>query len=356
MSDTFKKFVTEHRSEFDAGEPGEDLLRRIDAQMELKDPSQISSSWLSRFKYLGFSASVLVVAVFMITKSSANSKQALTPNKKNPIMNASEEYPKTYQNGPQLNTGGNSRTKAAATPSGNRNRSQAPIPALGKEQGRQSKDPVARPVETNTPDQGKITSNASVSSLPKETGRSKADSVSEEKQRRLTGSTKTTTVSVPEESMKMNTYSGTICNNSSFCTLLQEFRFSGKIGMDGGQRRKRTIAYNKSVLKTISCSGLDSMKNINAIWLKGRTDKKITISIKKGFKNMVLVKKDGRELHPEAISHYYKGRFVISEYKGRYMNMMFTDKVELILFFKDAEEGDKIVIDGTIEAVIKDQP
>ena len=35
--------------------------------------------------------------------------------------------------------------------------------------------------------------------------------------------------------------------------------------------------------------------------------------------------------------------------------MIFNDKVELILFFKDVEEGDKIIIDGTIEAFVKNK-
>ena len=93
-----------------------------------------------------------------------------------------------------------------------------------------------------------------------------------------------------------------------------------------------------------------------AVWLKGKTDKKIALLVKEGFKNILLVKGDGRELTPEAISHYYSGLGVISGYTGKHFNMIFKNKVELILFFKDVEEGDKIVIDGTIEAVVKNQP
>jgi hypothetical protein len=80
------------------------------------------------------------------------------------------------------------------------------------------------------------------------------------------------------------------------------------------------------------------------------------LSVKKGFKNILLVKGDGRELAPEAISHYYSGLGVIADYNGKYLDMTFKDKVELILFFRDAEEGDKIVIDGLIEAVVKNTP
>ncbi len=57
-------------------------------------------------------------------------------------------------------------------------------------------------------------------------------------------------------------------------------------------------------------------------------------------------------MSPEAISHYYNGLGVISGYTGKHFDMIFKDKVELILFFSDVEEGDKISVDGIIEAVV----
>lgn len=149
----------------------------------------------------------------------------------------------------------------------------------------------------------------------------------------------------------MNWYSGTLYDGTSICSLLRAYKFPGQVRMDdnGSYTSHRTM-------KTISCSRLEAVNNITAVWLKGKTSKKITLSIKDGFKNILLLKSDGRKLSPEAVSHYYKGLGVISGYTGKYFDMIFKEKVELILFFKNAEEGDKIVIDGVIEAVVKNTP
>ncbi len=153
---------------------------------------------------------------------------------------------------------------------------------------------------------------------------------------------KKTELLIPAEPEKVNVYSGTIYDGSSLCEILRVYKFPGQVSMGG-------------TMKTTGCSRLENMNNMKAIWLKGKTDKKITLEVKEGFKNIKLVKSDGRELLPEAISHYYKGLGVISGYTGKYFNLVFKDKVELILFFKEAEEGDKIVIDGIIEAVLKNK-
>ena len=49
------------------------IEQKIDAKMEVKNISMISSSWLSKLKYIGLSASVLVVVIYFISKNVNNS-------------------------------------------------------------------------------------------------------------------------------------------------------------------------------------------------------------------------------------------------------------------------------------------
>ena len=43
MSDKLKKFVTEHKQEFDTGEPSKDLWKKIDRQIDVKKHYRITS-------------------------------------------------------------------------------------------------------------------------------------------------------------------------------------------------------------------------------------------------------------------------------------------------------------------------
>ena len=77
--------------------------------------------------------------------------------------------------------------------------------------------------------------------------------------------------------------------------------------------------------------------------------------IKKGFKNIFLVKPNGKKYNPVAISHYFRGRTVIQSI-GRSLSLGFKDKIELVLFFKNAQPGDKVIIDGTLQTTIREKP
>ena len=96
-----------------------------------------------------------------------------------------------------------------------------------------------------------------------------------------------------------------------------------------------------ATLKTVSCSNLQRRTNMNAVWLKGVTSKKLKLSLKKGFKNIVLINRNGEKITPIAISHYFKGLMVIT-YVGKNLDLVFKDKVELLLFFKKVEVGDNV--------------
>jgi hypothetical protein len=343
MSDKLKKFIREHRQEFDTNEPGKDLWGKIDAQIKVKSASKISSNWLSKYKYLGFGAGVLVVAVYFITKSLTDSSaNELTLNGKDSAVSNPEQYPKIDKNESGSITNENNTTKEVSDFSSGKHTFHDPLASSsnGIKQSTRSAHDSLWNVEKDS-----VLNERSVE--PGDIEKRKTTSTNEKK-------SKTPEIYLPEEPGEMNSYSGTLYDGSFLCEVLKAYKFHGKIKMTRDRNRSKLGV--KETLSTISCNRLEKTENIKAVWLKGKTDEKFSIPLKEGFKNIVLVKSDGREISPEAISHYYPGVGVITGYTGKSLDMVFTDKVELILFFKDVEEGDKIVIDGIIEAVVKNKP
>jgi hypothetical protein len=345
MIDKLKTFVRKHKQEFDSREPSQDLWKKIDARMEMKPQSSISSKWLSKLKYLGLSASVLMITVYIISRSIGNSSSGeLTQSKKDTAMHSLGQWVKANQNRTEVIAAKNSIPDPTDNPAGSENdfynNSETPeSPTVIKnitDDGR--KDSVkVRPNENLNSDQNKVKPEVHLSSMPKEEIQG-GNSASERKEINAAISPKKTEA-LTEISDKLNSYSCSIWDGSSFCAVIRNFKFPGQVSVDGN-------------IETTSCSKLGSINNLKAVRLKGRTAKKITLSLTEDFKNIVLQKSDGSKITPVAISHYYKGLGVISGYKGKRFQIIFKNKVELILFFRDVEVGDKIMIDKTIEAVV----
>ncbi len=348
MSDKLKKFVSEHRQEFDNGEPAKGLWEKIDAKRAAKNSSGISSKWLSMFKYLSLSASILLVVYFIAKNLNSFSENEPSLSKKN-AENITHDQNRSESIG---NT-----AKKANDPSAGKNESQGLKLASAK--SKQDVSPVRQKswskkedsvlsekyFANNPPDEKKIRPESS-GPLSGETAKPGVNSANEKKDINFEKNKKAK-IYIPGEPEQMNSYSGTLYEGSSFRAMLRAYKFPGKFTMNND---------GFTTLRTISCTRLEKIPNVKAVWIKGKTNKEMVVSIKRGFKNVILLKSDGRKLKPEAISHYYKGLTVISEYKGRFLNLLFNDKVELILFFKDVESGDKVIIDGTIEAMVNNAP
>lgn len=329
MSDKLKKFVTEHKEEFDNNEPARDLWSKIDAKIDAKDPSRISSNWLSKFKYIWFSASILIIASYFIAKNMNNAAVNPAENKKETIATISDQ------------------TKAQSVIIPVNKEEEVSNEVKNEQQIKHgTTDPansVSDHVESSRPDSSMKTGEdpksakgiPAIKEIKSDTSESKIEIASKIH-------IKKGKLFVPEQPQKINTYSCTLYEGADFCSILRLYKFPGKVGLDMGK------------MATISCSRLARTPNMKAIWLKGTTSKKIMFSLMEKFKSICLVKGDGRKMNPEAVSHYYPGLMVISAYNGKFFNVAFEDKVDMILFFKDAEEGDKIVIDGAIEAYVKD--
>ncbi|MBP7809518.1 MAG: hypothetical protein KA163_09515 [Bacteroidia bacterium] len=344
MIDKLKTFVSKHKQEFDSAEPGQDLWKKIDAKLEMKNSSAISSKWLSKLKYFGLSASVLMIAVYFITQKLNNSSSnELAQNIKDSALNNSGQWIKSNQNKSEIGEAGNNSANAEngkdnKEASSNKEENSVLNGANVEDTKRDSV--YVKAVENISSEQSKIKPEEVVQLKEEE----KSIVVNESKPIR---NNKKVKIQVPAEAEKNNSYSGTLYDNSSLCEVLRAYKFPGQVSLDASSNYT-----THRTLKTLSCSRLAKNTNVKAVWLKGKTSKKVTVAIKEGFKNILLIKSDGREVSPEAISHYYNGLGVISGYTGKHFDMIFKDKVELILFFSDVEEGDKISVDGIIEAVV----
>lgn len=341
MSDKLKQWVDRHRQQLDDAEPGAGLWDKIDARLEVKQASQISSRWLSGLKYLGFSASVLVAAVWMICRSlnpSPANRQAVAGKDQRwqqPVQPVAAHQVKAGSNAPHGTASG--LAPAFSSP-----------PAKQENAGLRSGAAVATAsFETAGAEQ------AEASGSYNEAGAPETAAANEKREARPVAKRKKAELYIPEEPEKMNSYTATLYDESFLCSVVQAFRFPGKASVDAGSWKRHE---KRLFVQTVSCAYLEKTTHACAVWLKGRTDKELVIAMKKDLKNIVLLKPDGSKAHPEAISHYYSGRGVITNYRGRYFNMTFSDKVGLVLFFKHAEEGDKLLINGSIEAIIKNKP
>lgn len=345
MIDKLKEFVSKNKQEFDSAEPSQDLWKKIDAKMEAKNNSSISSKWLSKLKYFGLSASILVIAIYIISQNISNSSSSeLTQNKKDSALNSSEGWVKANQNKSTINEAGNKIPNSSNEKEGPENKHSSVteeqlVNLINGKDAKEMKDSIS---------QSSVSEIGLDHSLFKEADKPGTNSITEKKEITSSKKVRKGKINVPIDLEKVNTYSGTLYDGYSLCSVIRAYKFSGKVSMDQSNNYQ-----SHRTLKTISCSKLENVPNIKAVWLKGKISKKMTIAIKEGFKNILLVKSDGREINPEAISHYYPGLGVISDYTGKHFEMIFKDNVELILFFKDAEDGDKVMIDGVIEAVVK---
>ena len=368
MSDKLKKFVTDHRQEFETNEPGKDLWDKIDAGMVTKNAPGISSHWLSKLKYLAFGASILVVAVYFIAKRLKNSSEnGLTPEGKEATLNRSDRNFKGLSVKSGLSSGKSNHTQKTNGAPSDKNRLLQRLPASvnNKQHAiarihapdlRLEKDTALnlRVPENNNTAHGKTTRDSSTGDFTKSSNEINSFSLREKKENKRARNNKKTELYLPEEPRELDRYTGTLYESSSLCSLLRVYTFPGKVGFgDGDLKIPRDYKLN---LRITSCSRLESMTTIKAVWLKGKTDNKIILSLKDGFKNIVLLKPDGRKFCPVGVSHYYPGRGVISGYRGRRFSMVFKRKMELILFFREAEAGDRILINGTIEAIVEAQP
>jgi len=96
---------------------------------------------------------------------------------------------------------------------------------------------------------------------------------------------------------------------------------------------------------TLGCKEYNSMKPAAVIL---RVYKKTGFTLEKGFQNIYITRSNGKKLTPLAIS---VDRFMSNVTKAR---INFKNVVDVILLFSEAEAGDKVSIEGVVEAVVEE--
>ena len=113
-----------------------------------------------------------------------------------------------------------------------------------------------------------------------------------------------------------------------------------------------------------TCEKLDKMGNLTGVWLTLSTKDGSIINFESNFKNINLIKKsDGKTIHPFAILwpdeynsngkknlQYLTSALKTTKFESKFS---FQKKIDLLLIFTGAENGDKLIIDNFVEAVIQ---
>lgn len=342
MSDPLKHFVKEHREDFDGEEPSPALWKNIDAKLNTPVKVGVTRSW----GYIGLSAITIALLTFWYLNSKTTKE---TSAAKEIDLSSSSEKVQTIPG--QTEKADNTQQAPSETKKEISIQEYAPAAKTPDHRNITADPDNQDSVHNVTKSETEIKEGLQPESHAEETAETEHHLANTKKENRPTGRRKKTALYIPAEPSEINTYNATLYDGPDFCSLMRIYKFPGKVKIDVGRNGQD----ERIIVRTISCGNLENMADMKAIWIKGRTKQKLSLNIKKKFKNIVLIKKDDSVSHPVAISHYYPGLGSISGHKGRYFNLSFTDKVELILFFKNMEEGDKVIVDGILEVVVSAQ-
>ena len=139
---------------------------------------------------------------------------------------------------------------------------------------------------------------------------------------------------------------------ASFCDFPEPINFPERIMVISG------------IQQTAPCELIDKTNNLVGIWVtfpKGEVSK---LNLTNGFKNIKLVGKNLRDtIYPNSLIMRDNSYLTLREYcylssntKAEDCYMMLGDKkeYELIMLFKQAEIGDKLIIDNFLESFVKE--
>ncbi len=306
MTDKLELFITEHKHEFDTMEPASHLWTKLDAQMNAKSVQAVKSKLLSKVIYLGLSSVVAVSTIyFVLNKKTEENKKPTTTEQHTDVTaplntTVEKENAKTTQ--------------------------ESFVYTSNKKQSTEQPNSDLNADKMNLKQNiGIATTNDSMKLLPPIV--TKDEPTADKKYAAYFGD-------------KPNQYFGTIWNSSEYCNALRSFRFPGKVTFEG-------------TVKVIGCNDLPKNGSLKAVYVKGTTSKTIVFAVGNGFKNIKLIKPNGKIIHPVAISDYTQNAGLMTHYTGTYFNITFTDAVEIVLFFPELEKGDKVYLGNVVEAIVK---
>ncbi|MBA3665675.1 MAG: hypothetical protein H0W61_15935 [Bacteroidetes bacterium] len=141
------------------------------------------------------------------------------------------------------------------------------------------------------------------------------------------------------------------------CTIWNTNSFCNASAID--EQNNIRMECDDCELNMISCSELDSIRGMKAVWLYCNAPKG-KFRIKTAFKNITLVRSSGEIVNPKAvrIGNITEGekepKMYNNDFKAKDLTVNFKKDLDIFLFFQDAKPGDKIFIDGFIQAEIKE--
>jgi len=116
-----------------------------------------------------------------------------------------------------------------------------------------------------------------------------------------------------------------------------------------------------------TCREIDKENDLTGIWITFVKSPDSTFVLEDKFQNISLVKKNGEnKIHPKAILWYNRHEtpvdndnetvleYMTSDFKAKEYKVTFKpgEKTDLILLFREAEEGDEIIIDDFLTSKI----
>lgn len=359
MADKLEIFITEHRKEFDTLKAPKELWSELNLQLEQGKSNWIKSKWLSKFKFFGFGTVVLFTTVYFILHVTKQKNVSVKENNTTSVIAKETGVPTNSPNESVENKSIQTKTNSTSGFPHNGIKKQEQIYESSENQLALNKEGNTTIISFGDSTKSAKTSNGvflentnanlneeetkSSIGIPytkenEDEQRDEADkSPKTKKGFSLFKGRKGKNSNLTDESTDNDNYNCTLYKTTP-CSVMSSFKFSGKGHMDG-------------TMKSEGCNNLPS--NVHSVWIHGTTKEKFILSISNGFKNIKLIKPDGKILNPIAISHFNNNSGIITYYSGKYFNLSFDDKVEIIFFFQGAEAGDKIVIDHAFESIIK---
>lgn len=116
---------------------------------------------------------------------------------------------------------------------------------------------------------------------------------------------------------------------------------------------------DSTTIESISCEQLDKSENPVGVWLVLSKKDGSSFYLLSGLKNINLVKRNSKKIIPPTAilwdfafsekNGYLSSNFKTNSFKAKFAS---KKKLDLIIIFSDVEKGDKVIIDGFIEAIV----
>jgi len=327
MQDKLKLFVGKHKEEFNNIEPPTQLWSTIEAGIKIKNAHWLKSNLAVKLLYFSFSASVIAILIYYVS-TKKNQENIFLNGDKNIGTTGLADTIKSYKD--KTNDENKNEKQDAqfivSNPIIKENKSFRVKSDSSKTKVRINNSPFNQSPHKNV---NKIDTTGNTN-LIKNNG---TDSIILQ-----TGNKPVTT--------KQNNFDKTV---RSACKIWETRDYCNV-----PDSLKLPVSINfKGTIIDLNCNEIELNKDVKAVWLTLNVDNRTIFSLENDFKNIRLIKKNGEEIVPVAMSGFISNSGYISSYKGNEFFVHFDNRLDLIIFFPGAEVGDVIQIDNFIEVEIQ---